>query len=839
MSANQVFLVHHHHSDLVWRRTFEEYIRVREEQILNVLELLRDHSEFMFCFDQVPIIETFLSDHPDLEGAFSEYVRQGRIEIVGGCYSIPDTNLSGGESLLRNLLYGSRWVADRFGRKVDIAWYMDAFGMSGQLPQILAKSGISRVLPGRTPGLSPEAAARGVFWGAGIDGSRVLAAAGRATVQTQEYVCNVPVTYKVAQRMPLSVDALGAPAGDVFAFYCTEEGALREDIIALTHNANQQNEKKIVFCNPSTIFKHFETRSGTEEYPVHCGELNPEFTGCYTTRIRIKQGNRQAEEALIDAEKLSSLAGIVGAPYPREALTQLWRDIALVQFHDAVCGCHIDEVSDLLIGRIHHAVAAATALSHAAATRMAARMKTRGRSIVVFNTEGWPRRDVVALDSAEDLEIRDGAGMGVPTQRREGKVCFVADVPAMGYATYLVSSGNSWRPASLIGEAAVGSTFRTSLYEVEVGERALHISMPGAAHSTFPEGGWIPEILFREDAGDLWTEEFLGSVFSECLGDVELRSVKRGPVFTHIAYQGRISGSPEVGKFWAGFEQLRWQKDIFFYEQLDRIDVRVTLGWRGHDTKIFLSVPCEVDPPTAVATYEIPYGAVQRRPYYEVPAEYEPTVGPVGPSVLNRAKGDWPALRWVDYSDARGGMTVANTGTPGHSIVGTRIHISLLRSGTRKTSGFAPPVGSHDNGRHVYNFSLLPHSGSWVDAHAQRLGVELNNALVAVWENGHDGTLPARQSLIAVEGGATVVCSAIKGAEDEDGAIVRLYETAGVEARIALRASSPISEIIDTDLFERNGKVVSPANIEFRPFEIRTFRLRWTGSPLAWGVARV
>jgi alpha-mannosidase len=171
-------------------------------------------------------------------------------------------------------------------------------------------------------------------------------------------------------------------------------------------------------------------------------------------------------------------------------------------------------------------------------------------------------------------------------------------------------------------------------------------------------------------------------------------------------------------------------------------------------------------------------------------------------------------------------MTVANRGNPGHSILGKRILVSLLRSGTLKGSAFKPPIGSYENGRRVFEFTLYPHSGSWTAANAHRMGIEWNNPLHATWEKPHAGALPASLSFLRVEGVASVVCSALKQSEDGEDLIVRLYETAGQRADIRLDTPGVCSEVVETDLRERGGTEVCSDALTLQPFEIKTLRVR-------------
>jgi alpha-mannosidase len=103
-----------------------------------------------------------------------ERVKEGRWEPQGAMWVESDINVPGGESLLRQILYGKRYFQQEFGPEIKTLWMPDVFGYSASLPQILKKSGVNYIM---TQKLSWNIYNRHphhtFFWG-GIDGSKVL-----------------------------------------------------------------------------------------------------------------------------------------------------------------------------------------------------------------------------------------------------------------------------------------------------------------------------------------------------------------------------------------------------------------------------------------------------------------------------------------------------------------------------------------------------------------------------------------------------------------------------------------------------------------------------------------
>jgi alpha-mannosidase len=840
ISRGKIYFIGHHHSDLVWRRTFEQYIKIREKQIFDVLRLLGKYPEFKFCFDQSVVLELFLKDHPELEDTFKTYIKSGRIEIVGGEISIPDTNMPNGEPLVRNLLLGRRWFRERFGVDVDIAWYMDAFGMSAQMPQILVKCGFKYLFPGRCPGVDFNKAKKGFYW-KGIDGTKILCSTLEGSITAGSHICNLPIVRTKESELRWSTEKLTEMAGvGVFAGCCTEEELIYENAFEIIEEINKRSGRKIVFANPSEYYRSLEKHS--KNLFAAQGDLNPEFTGCYTTRIKVKQRNRLSENMLLTAEKLSSIAHrLDNKGYPAETINNLWKEIAFCQFHDALCGCHIDPVTDMLLQKFDMIINGANEIVGRAASYICSKIQLKQPAVVFFNTTGKPRKDVVSLDLASGSRLQDSAGKIISSQTKDNKQVFAVDLPPFGYKSYYLIPSKPNGSGRLINNRSVLRDYEadvTKRYRIKVKSGELRIYDRELNWWINPVGTNFGEVLFREDIGNLWTEKYTGPLYSESNGARQVVSIEKGDVFVRVILEGVIERSTGIDtaywvgtdeksdiNYWDEFYALSWNKEICFYHELDKIDFKLVLNWKGASTKVVLRFPIDIDPMVAKAYYEIPFGMVARKPYYEVPAEYKETIKNVATTL---AQGDWPALRWVDYSDTSRGLTIANCGTPGHNIKGKEIQISLLRSPIEKASGFKPPIGSYDNGRHMFEFSILPHSSDETDY--AKTGLELNFPVVALSQDSQSGELEPEKNFLSLSEN-NVILSTVKLAEDNRGYTIRCYETAGLGANLKLDTNLTDGHFQEMDLIEENSlkkRGVGP-EIYFKPFEIKTLKSAFNG----------
>ena len=670
-SDGPVRLCCYHHSDLVWRRAYEGYAEVRKKQIDLLLEYFRKYPRFQVYFDQSEVPRVYLADNPERMDAFKRLVSAGRIELLGGM-SIPDLNLCSGESLIRNLRFGRDYYRSAFGVEPDIASMEDAFGMCAQLPQVLRKAGYRYLLPGRRPKLPAEIPANRPFNWSGLDGSKVVVAPFTASVSHDGYVFNVPVAYPSAVRLGHCLADIKRLDGNAMACYATEEGLIEEDLFWIVEAANRAGGRLVEFGRVQDFCGGIDPAA----IPTADGEFNPTFTGCYTTRIGLKQSVRRAEGLLAAAESLLAAAG--GAA----DLDALWRELILCQFHDGVCGCHTDAANADIRKKLKRVE---IGCKKAAAEAMAT---LAGGGITVFNPDHVAGPALVAVDTGGGV-VPDG----IPVQRDGDLAFFVAELPPCGLRGFKARKAAA--PAGKSVKKASEHRFQTDFFDVELrGAEPMIRSKSG--RNVFADKGF-GEVLFRDDHGTMWAEELGTDWRGEEFQDVKIEEVVDGEVFVKVVTSGKALPTPtdcgNLGQHWPGFGELAFRKEYLFPRRLEWFKMRITLDWRGTNIKIAVRFPLNLNTKYAIATYDVPFAAMSRQPYFEVQHEHESSAVSLNPRDYATAKGDWPALNWVDYADAEGGLTVANSGTPGHQLVGGGHHRgSLLRSPTGRADGGNGPA---------------------------------------------------------------------------------------------------------------------------------------------------
>jgi alpha-mannosidase len=226
-------------------------------------------------------------------------------------------------------------------------------------------------------------------------------------------------------------------------------------------------------------------------------DMNPVYPGKDVSYIDTKQGQRAAEIAVGEAERLATLAWLAGAPYPAESLDKAWRQLVFGAHHDAITGTESDQVYLDLLGGWREAWQrgdearrdAAAHLAGLADTRPpetgAGRLASDGKALTVFNTLSWARSGLARADLEFTspgpgwITLRDGSGGEVPflaeAARRhpDGTLAAVtltfraADVPALGYRTWWVAPAPGTGPGPEGWEPQPGTLIENEAFLVE------------------------------------------------------------------------------------------------------------------------------------------------------------------------------------------------------------------------------------------------------------------------------------------------------------------------------------------------------------------------------------
>lgn len=841
-------IVHTHWEGAVFK-TREEYLEDGVRIILNSLRLLQQHPHYRFVLDQVCHVKPFLQRYPEQQAVLRSMVEQGRLEIVGGMDIMPDVNMPGGESFVRQVLYGKRYWREALGVEVRSGWLLDTFGHHAQMPQLLLQAGMASYWFFRGV---PHVDTPSEFLWQGIDGSQIPAfwlpygysmfhfAPGNAL----EFDSWVRQGFSAVEAFaPGAADVVGLAGADV----SDPEGHVPG--LAAAFNLDPEAPFAIRFGVPS----EFEQAAAERvRQTVIEGEFNPVFQGSYSSRIDIKQWVRRLEAQLKTAEKLDAMGYGLGRDAQRAALWRAWEPLLFNQTHDLMSGVMVDKVYEDSLASFGFTQRLVDEIIDGEFEALTARIDTRGEGIpvVVFNALGWDRTDAVevAVGFSEpdiaDLQLVGPDGRDVPVQitrvqrfgeggLRQAVLVFVAEqVPALGFAVYHVQPRQTAGPdRSVAGRAGTEHWSKTwahgtSHRDVCVIENDLYrltcSSWTGEITSLrVKDGDWEAlsgpaNVIAREpDGGDFW--ELYGNLDGARNIAMQRRhGVPTAAAGALLSNQSVGAGHARTGPVYAEFYSAQPFGDgslatrVRLYRAVPRIEIRTTLVNQARFVRYRAIFPTAIEGGTGV--HEIPFGAVER---------------PLGL--------EFPAQNWVDCGDGRRGVALLNRGLPGNNIVDGTLLLSLMRSARINSygyqGGYEAGVGSDSGlmeGREVhFDYALMPHRDTWQQAQVYRSGLAFNEPLMARKAACHAGALPKRWGLLALSHDHVVV-SALKRGED-GGLVCRVYEAEGkAAAAVQIKCTMPVDAAYEVNLIE---DVVTPlataddaVQFDLGPFEIKTVK---------------
>lgn len=791
-SRGPLHMIGNAHIDAVWLWQWQEGYEEVRATFRSALDRMDEYPDYVFTADSVAYFSWIAEHDPGLFERIRKRVAEGRFEIVGGWWVEPDCNLPGGEAFVRHALYSQRWLAENLGVIATVGCNVDPFGHNATLPQLLSKSRLDSYAF-----LRPQAHERELpgqkFWWEAADGSRVLA-------------YRIPHEYcspggEISGHVTKALQQLPVTAEPLMVFYGVGNHG-GGPTIANIESIKQLAERDLYpEMFPSTMRRFFDEARTFDGIPVHPSELQPHAIGCYAAHSGVKRQNRLAEQALLAAEKWTTIAAAVsGMPDATAELGHAWKQVLFNQFHDIAAGTAIEPAYDDARDQLGESKAIAARLSNRSIQSIARQIDIPAESsmvpVAVFNPHGWPVSTTVELELGYPaplrgaIELREGLDGHVldvqevrsaATANGRRRIAFRATVPPLGYGLFTMRPGDasSYHLGAADGERLVLDNGRVHA-EIDPATGWLkslavadgpNLLAPGVAHA---------QVI--DDDTDTWSHG-VRSLW-KTVDAFAVRRVRRladGPVRQLIRVESAYGDSRLVEEFVLDAES-------------DAVEVRVTVDWRERLKALKLCFPFAL--PGAVATHEIPYGHLVREQNRE----------------------EVPSHAWVDVSGANGGVALLNDGKYSFAVDGTTEGRSVLAMTAVRSPVYAwhDPRELDEDGVYEYldqgiqrfTYRLLPHGAGWREAGVVRRAAELNQPVTALIECFHDGPLPQTQSYLTVSGSDHVVVSVLKRAEDNDGTtILRAYETAGHPAEVTI------------DVLGRSFTAT------FTPHEIKTLRL--------------
>ena len=475
----------HTHIDVAWWWTVSQTREKTARSFSTVLKLMDEYPDYKFMSSQ-PQLYVFLKErYPEVYAKLKQRVKEGRWIPEGGMWLEADCNLTSGESLVRQFLYGKKFFKDEFGIDSKILWLPDVFGYSGALPQIMKECGIDYFMTTKLAWNQIDKFPHDTFMWKGIDGTGILT----HLITTPSVGQDVKKTHFTTYNGMLDADAvIGAwdryqnkdLNNEVLICYGFGDGGggpTREMLESSSRlDKGIAGIPKVVQESPVAYFERLDERvSKNKRLPVWEGELYFEYhRGTLTSMGRNKKGNRKSELAMMDLELLSVLAEEKGVSYPKEELERMWKVILLNQFHDILPGSAIHEVYEVTKKEYEELLCEAEVLEKERLKAIA----NEGDGITVVNTLGFERDDLVRLpDGCKAEALEDQNGMIYPIQHtKNGAVAALKKLPSKGSRVYqkvsLSEDAKKYNWYSIENEAE-RKTLETPFYTVVFDENGM------------------------------------------------------------------------------------------------------------------------------------------------------------------------------------------------------------------------------------------------------------------------------------------------------------------------------------------------------------------------------
>jgi alpha-mannosidase len=394
-SAHQISAVGHAHIDSAWLWPLRETVRKVARTCSSVTQLMEDYPELIFAMSQAQQFSWMEEHYPVVFERVRERIESGQFVPVGGMWVEADTNMPGGEAMVRQFVHGKRYFAEKFGMDTAEVWLPDSFGFSAALPQLIALSGSRYFLTQKISWNKVNRFPHHTFLWEGIDGTRVFTHFPPVATYNSDLS---GAELALASRQ--FADSARANHSLVpFGWGDGGGGPTRETLERARRTADLEGSPQVRIESPAAFFSRAE--ADYTDPPVWWGELYLELhRGTYTSQARIKQGNRRSEHLLREAELWAATATIrTGAAYPYQELDRLWKTVLLHQFHDILPGSSIAWVNREVRATYEVVVAELNRLITGSLQTIEGADPVDGDQ-VLFNAAPYPRDGIPALGAA-------------------------------------------------------------------------------------------------------------------------------------------------------------------------------------------------------------------------------------------------------------------------------------------------------------------------------------------------------------------------------------------------------------------------------------------------------
>jgi alpha-mannosidase len=829
------------HIDTCWLWPFDETKRKVNRSWSNQCDLIDRYPELRFCTTQAQQFKWLEQYYPSTFDRVKKKVKEGHFQPIGGSWVEHDTNLPGGESLIRQFLYGQRYFESKFGQRCRTFWLPDTFGYSTQLPQICRISGMTRFLTQKLSWNNINVFPHTTFNWVALDNSQVIC----HMPPSETYTCEAnfgDVKRSVTQHKSLDQDkssliVFGKGDGGGGPTWQQLEKLRRCRGISDTVAPGMLPRVKLG-DSADDFFDHLEKKvENGMELVTWYGELYFELhRGTYTTQSNNKRNNRKSEIMLRDIEYLATLATFKNGfgkkssyRYPKKDIDDMWENVLLCQFHDCLPGSSIEmcyDDSDRIYAEVF---ATGEKLLSEALSELGFDDESTWENdthLIALNTLPWNRTEIIELPASAS-QTRYGLG---------GTKYGLAYRNGMGNnglgALEILPLNSPYAACKVSIEEVRTNVFelRNTQFIVQVENGAIVSLYDIAAdRELIPKGAKAAQLVIYDDKPlywQAWDVEVYHLQSRQELLPTKVTVVESSIHRAAICIETKISD-----KSWI---KTTLSLPAAIGETPTPIEISAEIEWQ--ETMRFLKVEFPVDIVNTEASYETQFGIVRRPTHYN--------------TTWDMAKFEVCCHKFADLSEATYGVSILNDSKYGFAVQGNVMRLSLLRSPKA-------PDAHADMGSHKTRYAIFPHKGP-LDERTVRKAFEFNNPLKVVGRSPKNLMDAGLLNAFHIHGADNLVLDTIKrGEDDEDvsrgelpmkaghSVILRIYDSLGGKSKgILTWGEFDVKKVVKCNALEdeeeevkieqvympipvpnKDGPKQPGVQIEVRAFEVATFKL--------------
>jgi alpha-mannosidase len=809
-------LLGHAHLDMAWLWTLDETYAIAERTFNSVLNLQKDYPNLTFCHTTPAIYNWIEKNRPDLFKSIQKAVSLNKWEVLGGMWVEPEVNLISGESLVRQLLYGQKYIKDKFGHHTKIAWLPDSFGFQWTLPQIFKQAEINYFVTGKLHWNDTNKFPHGCFWWESPDGTKIL------TLMSPPNVTGVMDTNPITMTNYSINWEKQTKLQEIFWLPGVGDhggGPTRDMLDVAKKWSNSPFMPKIEF---TTANNYLEKISETENLPTWNDELYLELhRGCYTTHGYQKKANRYCECLLYQAELFTCLNYVIEKLHPKtesqnlteknqkinHKIQQLWKGVLLNQFHDILPGTSITEVFEEANQNWSEIITTGEKILQESLEKIASQIKLpkppvkNAKPLLIFNPTNWLRNEIVLLNlHGKNNQIYDLEGNKLIQQiSNENNLLFLAkNIPSIGYSLYWVIEENITTDNLTEMEFILENDLLKVTLNQDTGEINSIWDKTTQRELLLGRGN---QLQFFTDKGQYWDAWNIDPNYeNNPLPPAKLQSI-------NWLENGNLRSIIRVVKI---FNNSEFIQDYILEQYSPILKISTTVNWQETHVLVKTSFPLNLD--SNYATYEIACGAIQRTTNPQTQEE--------------KAKWEVFGHRWVDLFDNHKnyGVSLLNDCKYGYDIKSNILRLSLLRSPEW-------PDKSADKGKHQFTYALYPHIGTWQNAKTVHFARNLNLPLLPLLPVFPQTKSPQNLSPVAKLldlGDNSLVLMALKFAENNPQTLIlRCYESSGDVVELSLSSDLNLQLGQSVNLLEsantQNNNCVNSNVTKFNSWQIRSY----------------